>query len=41
MARREDPTRKKMKELEKFFVEQLEKWVKIQKKNEKELRYIG
>lgn len=41
MTKKEDITKKKMKELEKFFIEQLEKWVKIQKKNEKELRYIG
>ncbi len=41
MPKKEDITKKKMKELEKFFIEQLEKWVKIQKKNEKELRYIG
>jgi len=39
--KKDDVTKKKMKKLEKFFVEQLEKWVKIQKKNEKNLWYIG
>jgi len=32
---------KKYKEIEKILLEQLERWIKIQKKNEKELRYIA
>ncbi len=39
MARKD--LEKKMKEIEKMMIEQLERWIKIQKKNEKELRYIG
>jgi len=32
---------KKQKEIEKFIVKQMEKYIKIHKKNEKDLRYIG
>ena len=32
---------KRIKKLEKFIIEQLEKYIEIQKKNEKNLWYIG
>ena len=39
--RKSDRLKKKMREIEEILLEQLERWIKIQKKNEKEIRYIG
>jgi hypothetical protein len=32
---------RKLKELEKFVINEIEKYVKLHKKHEKDLRYIG
>jgi len=34
-------SKKRMREIEKYALEQFEKYIKIQKKNEKDLKYIG